>query len=59
MGGGIPRRHRVAQEIECFVPDPIVDWDPTWWDGPAEGLSYAGSDSGSGLPRHRALGIPR
>jgi Fic family protein len=26
--GGVPRRHRVAQEIECFVPHPIVDWDP-------------------------------
>jgi len=26
---GIPRRHRVAQTINCFVPDPIVDWDPT------------------------------
>ncbi|HEX4806155.1 MAG TPA: Fic family protein [Conexibacter sp.] len=26
---GIPRRHRVAQTIECFVPDPIVEWDPT------------------------------
>lgn len=26
---GVPRRHRVAQTIECFVPDPIVDWDPT------------------------------
>ncbi len=26
---GAGRRHRVAQEIECFVPDPIADWDPT------------------------------
>jgi Fic family protein len=26
---GVGRRHRVAQTIECFVPDPIVDWDPT------------------------------
>ncbi|HKG01918.1 MAG TPA: Fic family protein [Conexibacter sp.] len=26
---GGPRPHRVAQTIECFVPDPIVDWDPT------------------------------
>lgn len=26
---GAGRRHRVAQEIECFVPDSIVDWDPT------------------------------
>ena len=26
---GIPRRHRVVQTIECFVPDPIADWDPT------------------------------
>ena len=26
---GAGRRHRVAQTIECFVPDPIVDWDPT------------------------------
>jgi len=26
---GAGRRHRVAQTIECFVPDPILDWDPT------------------------------
>jgi Fic family protein len=26
---GAGRRHRVAQTIDCFVPDPIVDWDPT------------------------------
>jgi len=26
---GVGRRHRVAQTIQCFVPDPIVDWDPT------------------------------
>ena len=26
---GAGRRHRVAQTIECFVPDPIADWDPT------------------------------
>lgn len=26
---GVARRHRVAQTIDCFVPDPIVDWDPT------------------------------
>jgi Fic family protein len=26
---GAGRRHRVAQTIECFVPDPIVEWDPT------------------------------
>jgi Fic family protein len=26
---GAGRRHRVAQTIKCFVPDPIVDWDPT------------------------------
>ncbi|MFL5817240.1 MAG: Fic family protein [Conexibacter sp.] len=25
---GAGRRHRVRQTIECFVPDPIVDWDP-------------------------------
>jgi hypothetical protein len=25
----VGRRHRMAHEIECFVPDPIVDWDPT------------------------------
>ncbi|HXE44562.1 MAG TPA: Fic family protein [Conexibacter sp.] len=26
---GVARRHRVAQTIECFVPDPIEEWDPT------------------------------
>jgi Fic family protein len=26
---GTGRRHRVAQTIDCFVPDPILDWDPT------------------------------
>jgi Fic family protein len=26
---GAGRRHRVAQAIECFVPDPILDWDPS------------------------------
>jgi len=26
---GASRRHRVAQTIDCFVPDPIVEWDPT------------------------------
>jgi Fic family protein len=26
---GVPRRHRAVQTIDCFVPDPIVDWDPT------------------------------
>jgi Fic family protein len=26
---GAGRRHRVAQTIDCFVPDPIVEWDPT------------------------------
>lgn len=26
---GAGRRHRVAQTIDCFVPDPIIDWDPT------------------------------
>jgi Fic family protein len=26
---GVARRHRVAQTIDCFVPDPIVAWDPT------------------------------
>jgi Fic family protein len=26
---GAGRRHRVSQTIDCFVPDPIVDWDPT------------------------------
>jgi Fic family protein len=26
---GVPYRHRIAQTIDCFVPDPILDWDPT------------------------------
>jgi Fic family protein len=25
---GVPRRHRAVQRIDCFVPDPIADWDP-------------------------------
>ncbi len=29
MDHGAGRRHRVAQTIDCFVPDPILDWDPT------------------------------
>jgi len=29
MDHGVGRRHRVAQTIECFVPDPIAEWDPT------------------------------
>ncbi len=29
MDYGVGRRHRVAQTIECFVPDPIAEWDPT------------------------------
>jgi Fic family protein len=26
---GASRRHRRPQQIDCFVPDPIADWDPT------------------------------
>jgi Fic family protein len=26
---GAGRRHRVAQTIDCFVPEPILEWDPT------------------------------
>jgi Fic family protein len=29
MDHGVGRRHRMAQTIECFVPDPIAEWDPT------------------------------
>jgi len=29
MDHGAGRRHRVAQTIDCFVPDPILEWDPT------------------------------
>jgi Fic family protein len=25
---GASRRHRRPQQIDCFVPDPIADWDP-------------------------------
>ena len=29
LTSGVARRHRAVQTIDCFVPDPILGWDPT------------------------------
>jgi Fic family protein len=38
---GVGRRHRRTQQIECFVPDPVADWDPSLTAGLAATLAEA------------------
>ncbi len=38
---GAGRRHRGPQAIDCFVPDPIADWDPPLTGGVAATLAEA------------------
>ena len=38
---GAGRRHRKPQTIDCFVPDPIADWDPSITAATAAALAEA------------------
>jgi Fic family protein len=55
---GGSRRHRTTQTIDCFIPDPIAEWDPPLTGGTAATLAEADAavrDLNDNAPRLASL----